>query len=43
MKREKDSPIYEAPEIRVIELILEQLILTSSDPSVTNPDMGWGD
>ena len=45
MKNEKDLSVYEAPQTRVVELVLEQSILTSSgdDPIVTNPDMGWDD
>ena len=34
---------YETPQIEIINLELEQAILTGSDPTVTNPDMGWGD
>ena len=35
--------IYEIPKIEVVELVIEQSILTSSDPIVTNPDMDWDD
>ena len=47
MKTEKDLNLYEAPQMSVVELILEQTILQGSvdsdDPTVTNPGMGWGD
>lgn len=47
MKREKNLNLYEAPQMSVVELIHEQTILQASidldDPTVTNPDMGWGD
>ena len=49
MKTEKDLNLYETPEMDVIELLLEQSILTVSegqgdqdDPDVTIPGMGWG-
>ena len=39
--------IYETktktPQIEIINLELEQAILTGSNPTVTNPDMGWDD
>jgi hypothetical protein len=34
---------YETPQMRVVELVLEQAILSASDPTITNPDMGWDD
>ena len=43
MKIEKELVVYETPQIRVIELVLEQAVLSASDPTVTNPEMGWGD
>lgn len=44
MKIEKDINLYVAPQMSVIELLLEQTILqTSGDPEITNPDMGWGE
>ena len=47
MKTEKNLNRYEAPQVSVVELILEQTILQASinpdDPTVTNPGMGWGD
>jgi hypothetical protein len=46
MKTEKDQNPYETPQMSVVELLLEQAILQASgdpdDPTVTNPDMGWG-
>ena len=47
MKTEKDQNPYEAPQMSVVELLLDQAILQASgdpdDPTVTNPGMGWGD
>ena len=47
MKTEKDQNPYEAPQMSVVELLLEQAILQTSgepdNPTVTNPGMGWGD
>ena len=47
MKTEKDQNPYEAPQMSVVELLLEQTILQASgdpdNPTVTNPGMGWGD
>lgn len=34
---------YEKPLVEVLEFELETSILTGSgDPTITNPDMGWG-
>ena len=41
--RENLSVVYETPQAEVINLELEQAVLQGSDPTVTNPDMGWGD
>jgi len=41
--RENLSVVYETPQAEVIILELEQAVLQGSDPTVTNPDMGWGD
>ena len=41
--RENLSVVYETPQAEVIILELEQAVLLGSDPTVTNPDMGWGD
>lgn len=41
--RENLSVVYETPQAEVINLELEQSVLQGSDPTVTNPDMGWGD
>ena len=50
MKTEKNQNPYEAPQMSVVELLLEQTILQASgdpddsdDPTITNPGMGWGD
>ena len=44
MKTVKDLSVYEEPQTGVVELVLEQPILNSSeDPTVTIPDMGWDD
>lgn len=34
---------YESPEIQTLEIQVESTILTGSDPTITNPDMGWDD
>ena len=34
---------YEKPQSNIVEMELEISILTGSgDPTITNPDMGWG-
>lgn len=43
MKMEKELSVYETPQMNVVELVLEQAVLSASDPTITNPDMGWGD
>lgn len=43
MRNERELSVYETPQINIIELQLEQAVLQGSDPTVTNPDMGWGD
>ena len=35
--------IYETPQMDIVELQLEQAVLSASDPTITNPDMGWDD
>ena len=34
---------YESPQIVILEMEIEQGFSTSGDPTITNPDMGWGD
>lgn len=34
---------YESPKVQSLELDIENPILTGSDPTITNPDMGWED
>lgn len=34
---------YASPEIQTLEMQVESTILTGSDPTITNPDMGWDD
>jgi|MGYP003296801032 hypothetical protein len=41
MKSERELFVYETPQISVVELVLEQTVLSASDPTITNPDMGW--
>ena len=43
MKSERELSVYETPLMSVVELVLEQAVLSASDPNITNPDMGWGD
>jgi hypothetical protein len=43
MKSERELFIYETPRMSVVELVLEQAVLSASDPTITNPDMGWDD
>lgn len=40
MKNEKDPTIYEAPEMKVVEIILETAILVMSDSNFENPTEG---
>lgn len=35
--------IYASPQIQTLEIELESTVLTGSDPTITNPDMGWDD
>lgn len=41
MRSERELSVYETPQINIIELQLEQAVLSASDPTITNPDMGW--
>ena len=34
--------IYQPPKLEVIEVKVEKGFATSDDPTITNPDMGWG-
>jgi hypothetical protein len=43
MKSERELFVYETPQMNVVELVLEQAVLSASDPTITNPDMGWDD
>lgn len=43
MNLKKELPDYEIPQMGTIELVLEQAILSASDPTITNPDMDWDD
>ena len=43
MKNERELLVYETPQMMVVELVLEQAVLSASDPTITNPDMGWDD
>ena len=43
MKSERELFVYETPQMSVVELVLEQAVLSASDLTITNPDMGWGD
>lgn len=43
MKSERELTVYETPQMSVVELLLEQAVLSTSDPTITNPDMGWDD
>lgn len=33
---------YEAPQVEVLEVEVEKEFAVSEDPTITNPDMGWG-
>ena len=43
MRIAKELLAYETPQMSVIELVLEQAVLSASDPTITNPNMGWGE
>ena len=34
---------YESPQIVILEMEVEKGFNASGDPTITNPDMGWGD
>ena len=34
---------YEVPKVEIYEVEVEKGFAQSEDPSITNPDMGWGD
>ena len=35
--------VYETPQMKILGIELKSSILTvSGDPTITNPDMGWG-
>ena len=40
--RNQKKRYYEKPQIEVVEMELQNLLLASSDPTITNPDMEWG-
>lgn len=33
---------YETPQVEVLEVQVEKGFAVSEDPTITNPDMGWG-
>lgn len=37
-----EKKFYETPQVSVINLEVEKMCATSGDPTITNPDMGWG-
>ena len=43
MRIENKPLVYETPKMSIVELVLEQVVLSASDPTVTNPDMTWDD
>ena len=43
MRIENKPLVYETPKMSIVELVLEQAVLSASDPTVTNPDMTWDD
>ena len=43
MKRDCLKRHYEKPQMKIVEMELKISILAGSgDPTITNPDMGWG-
>ena len=38
----KKKLVYETPKVAVIKIAATNLCTTSGDPTITNPDMGWG-
>lgn len=43
MKIASSRIFYESPQLDSIEVEVEQGFNASGDPTITNPDMGWGD
>ena len=37
-----DILAYEVPQVEIIEVTVEKGFAVSGDPTITNPDMGWG-
>ena len=45
MNTKKDEMVYVAPQVEVIEVQVERGFAGSNgneDPTITNPEMGWG-
>ena len=42
MKMVNELFAYETPQVEVIEVEVEKGFATTDDPTITNPDMGWG-
>jgi hypothetical protein len=44
MNIHSEEILYQSPNIEIIEIFVEKGFATSEDddPSITNPDMGWG-
>ena len=42
MIKPSEQIIYESPQIVMLEMEVEKGFSTSGDPTITNPDMEWG-
>ena len=42
MIKPSEQIIYESPQIVMLEMEVEQGFSMSGDPTITNPDMEWG-
>ena len=42
MSIHSEGILYQSPNIEIIEIEVEKGFGTSDDPTITNPDMGWG-
>lgn len=41
-EKEVEKKFYETPQVSVVNVEVEKMCATSGDPTITNPDMGWG-
>lgn len=38
-----EMTIYASPQVKIVDIEVEKGYSVSGDPTITNPDMEWGD